>query len=231
MKQISENGLKLIKSFEGCRLTAYDDLQPNLKLTPTTTIKGTLTIGYGHTGDVYIGQTITQQQADELFKLDLQKFVNFVNNKNYVPFTDILNQNQFDALVSFAYNCGQGNLKTLCANTTLSKIAENILLYNKSKGQVLPGLVRRREAEKQLFITPIIATTETPKTQTTINIEEKIINLEKEVEKLKVKSKEIPVPDWAIKEFPNLLDHINTPTGSHDFWRSVIVALRLISNK
>ncbi|MCM1220239.1 MAG: lysozyme, partial [Lachnospiraceae bacterium] len=139
-KQISQNGLNLIKKFEGCRLTAYK--------CPA----GVWTIGYGHTGDVKSGQTITQKQADDLLYSDCQKFVGYVNNKSYVPLTDQLNQNQFDALVSFAFNCGQGNLKTLCANRTLAEIAEKMTLYNKGGGKVLAGLVRRRAEEQALFL-------------------------------------------------------------------------------
>ena len=66
-----------------------------------------------------------------------------------------LNQNQFDALVSFAFNCGAGNLKTLCHNRKLSVVAEKILLYNKADGKVLTGLVRRRKDEQALFLTPV----------------------------------------------------------------------------
>ena len=83
-------------------------------------------------------------------KNDLKKFETYVNNKSYVPHQ--LNQNQFDALVSFTYNCGPGNLKKLVANRTLPEIANEILSYNKSKGKYLRGLARRREAERKLFL-------------------------------------------------------------------------------
>lgn len=224
MKQLSQNGLRLIKSFEGCRLTAYDDLQPNLKLTASSLIKGTLTIGWGHTGNVQIGQTITQEQADYLFENDLKRYVTYVNDEQYVSSTKKLNQNQFDALVSFCYNCGPGNLKKLCYNVNLDTISTNILKYNKAKGQVLLGLVRRREAEKQLFIAPVVSAP-------TPSIEQRLVELENEVKKLTEQSKTLPVPKWAIEEFPNILDYINTPTGTHDFWRSVIISLRLFTNK
>ncbi len=131
----SEKGIALIKSFEGCRLTAY--------LCPA----GVWTIGYGHTAGVVQGQTITQAQADAFLKADLGKY------ENYVTSTKLkLNQNQFDALVSFTYNCGAGNLKKLIANRTLPEIADAMLLYNKGGGKVLAGLVRRREAESKLFL-------------------------------------------------------------------------------
>ena len=131
----SEKGISLIKSFEGCRLTAY--------LCPA----GVWTIGYGHTAGVTQGQTITQAQADSFLKADLEKYEKYVNATGLV-----LNQNQFDALVSFTYNCGAGNLKKLIANRTLPEIAEAMLLYNKGGGKVLTGLVRRREAERKLFL-------------------------------------------------------------------------------
>lgn len=136
----SQNGVKLITSFEGCSTQAYWDKYGKV-----------WTIGYGHTGpDVFKGQIISQQQAENLLKNDLKKFETYVNNKSYVPHQ--LNQNQFDALVSFTYNCGPGNLKKLVANRTLPEIANEILSYNKSKGKYLRGLARRREAERKLFL-------------------------------------------------------------------------------
>ena len=136
----SQNGINLIKSFEGCYTKAYWDKWGKV-----------WTIGYGHTGsDVYKGLVITNQQAENLLRQDLQRFENYVNNPKYVP--QKINQNQFDALVSFSFNLGQGNLKKLCANRSLSQIADEIPAYNKSKGKVLKGLVRRRQAEKDLFL-------------------------------------------------------------------------------
>ena len=136
--KISQVGIDLIKSFEGCVLTAY--------LCPSNV----WTIGYGHTTGVYQGQTITRVQAERYLKEDIVKYENYVNNTGVS-----LNQNQFDALVSFTYNCGSGNLKKLIANRSLAEIAEAILLYNKSNGKTLSGLVRRREAERKLFLTPV----------------------------------------------------------------------------
>ena len=131
----SDSGIALIKSFEGCRLTAY--------LCPS----GVWTIGYGHTAGVSKGQVITQEQAESFLKSDLDKY------EKYVTATGLaLNQNQFDALVSFTYNCGAGSLKKLIAGRTLPEIAEAMLLYNKGGGKVLAGLVRRREAERKLFL-------------------------------------------------------------------------------
>ena len=131
----SSAGIELIKSFEGCHLTAY--LCPAL----------VWTIGYGHTAGVSEGMKITQTQADAFLKADLEKYEKYVTNTGLV-----LNQNQFDALVSFTYNCGNGNLKKLIKNRSLGEIAEAILLYNKSNGTVLAGLVRRRQAERALFL-------------------------------------------------------------------------------
>lgn len=145
MRKISQAGIALIKSFEGCRLTAYK---------PVST-EQYWTIGWGHYGpDIRQGQTITQAQADAMLVTDLAKYESYVNNKAYVPLTDKLTQNQFDALVSFCYNCGAGNLKTLCNGRTLSEIGASITKYNKAGGKVLSGLVRRRQAELDLFNTP-----------------------------------------------------------------------------
>jgi len=135
---ISENGLALIKRFEGCRLTAYKDST------------GIWTIGYGHTSDVLTGQTITQIQADAYLKSDC------VNAEKYVNQYDNIyhwNQNQFDALVSFTFNCGNGNLKTLLndGQRTIKEISGKIIAYNKAGGKTLQGLINRRNAEKELF--------------------------------------------------------------------------------
>ncbi|MNJ59496.1 Phage lysozyme [compost metagenome] len=82
---------------------------------------------------------------------DLAKYEAYVNNPAYVPVTAQLNQSQFDALVSFCYNCGAGNLRTLCKGRTIAQIAQNIIKYDKAGGKVLAGLVRRRKAELELF--------------------------------------------------------------------------------
>lgn len=142
-RSLSANGLNLIKSFEGCKLTAY-------KSVPTEKY---YTIGYGHYGsDVKAGMTITLKKAEELLLHDCQKFVNHVNT--YMDKYNF-NQNQFDALVSFAYNIG--NIKQLTANgtRTIAQISAKIPAYNRSGGKVLYGLVKRRAKEKALFDTPI----------------------------------------------------------------------------
>lgn len=136
---ISERGLNLIKSFEGCRLSSYKC--PSNKWT----------IGYGHTQGVCEGMVITQEQADKFLFEDVQRFVNAVNQyQSRFNF----NQAEFDSLTSFAYNCGEGSLAAVmsCCNTK-QEIAEECKLYNRSSdGQILNGLVRRREEEYKLFM-------------------------------------------------------------------------------
>ena len=113
-RKLSDNGLKLIKKFESCRLKAYKDSG------------GILTIGYGHTGDVKNNMVITQQQADNLLKTDCERFVNHINK-----YMDIynFNQNQFDALVSFAFNIGSINQLTNNGKRKLKEISNKIPLY------------------------------------------------------------------------------------------------------
>lgn len=138
----SSKGVSLIKQFEGCRLKAYK--------CPA----GVWTIGYGHTDGVNKGDTITQQTADDYLRNDLTTYENAVMKYDNIY---NFNQNQFDALVSFTYNCGAGNLKSLTQSgkRTIAQIGEKLLLYNKAGGVVLRGLQRRRAAEKELFDTPI----------------------------------------------------------------------------
>ena len=132
--KISKNGIELIKKFEGCVLHAYKD--------PV----GVWTIGYGHTVGVKSGQSITQAQAEKFLKDDLVIYEKAVTDSKVK-----VNQNQFDALVSFTYNCGAGSLKTLLSGRTLNEVSKALLLYNKAGGRVLQGLVNRRKAEKELF--------------------------------------------------------------------------------
>lgn len=120
--------------------------------------RGVWTIGYGHTAGVKPGQTITQAQAEEYLRQDCRKFERCVNDAAYVPITAQLNQNQFDALVSFAFNCGAGNLKKLCAGRSAAQIAAAMPQYCKAAGKTLAGLRRRREAEVSLFNTPCTGT-------------------------------------------------------------------------
>lgn len=140
-RNLSTNGLNLIKSFEGCKLTAY-------KCLPTEKY---YTIGYGHYGsDVTAGMKITKEQAEELLLQDCKKAIknvnSFMSKYNF-------NQNQFDALVSFAFNVGSINQLTASGTRTLEQISSKITAYNKSGGRVIAGLVKRRAKEKELFDT------------------------------------------------------------------------------
>ncbi len=135
----SQKGVDLIKSFEGCRLSAYK--------CPA----GVWTIGYGHTGNVCKGMAITQEKAEALLREDLVKFELKVSK--YGPQYE-WNQNEFDALVSFAYNIGSIDQLTDRGRRSREAIAEKILQYNKANGKALNGLVRRRKEERALFLTP-----------------------------------------------------------------------------
>lgn len=137
--KISNKGLALIKSFEGCHLEAYK--------CPA----GVWTIGYGHTKGVYQGMKISQSQAESFLREDCNKFEN-----NVMKFSSKYNwtQNEFDALVCFAFNIGSINklTGTPSGSRTKQEIADAIRLYNKdATGKVLSGLVRRRQAEYELF--------------------------------------------------------------------------------
>lgn len=138
--KISEKGLNLIKSFEGCRLTAYK--------CPA----GVWTIGWGHTGDVTEGKTITQEQADQMLRDDMVAYELKVEKYNGIYGW---NQNEFDALTSFAYNVGSIDQLTARGTRSREVIAEKMLAYNKGGGKVLPGLTRRRKAEQELFLAPV----------------------------------------------------------------------------
>lgn len=140
---INQEGLRLIKNFEGCRLAAY-------KPVPT---EKEYTIGWGHYG-VPKGTVWTQKQADDQLVKDLVKYENYVNSMKRD-----FNENQQAALVSFVYNCGLGSLQSLCRNRNNRQIAEALLLYNKAGGKVLAGLTKRRKAERELFLKPVPAMT------------------------------------------------------------------------
>ena len=135
----SQNGINLIKSFEGCRLTAYK------------CSAGVPTIGYGHTAGVKMGQTITKVQAESYLKDDLMKYETKVM-KYYDKYR--FNQNEFDALVSFAYNIGSIDQLTAGGTRSRKVIAEKMLSYCKAAGKTNTGLLRRRQKERALFLTP-----------------------------------------------------------------------------
>ena len=137
MRKINKSGLNLIKKYEGCKLTSY--------ICPA----GVLTIGYGHTGkDVKPKQTITKKKAISLLKKDLSRFERHVQSYNYIyEWTD----NEFSALVSFAFNIGNIDQLTAYGTRTRSQIRTAMLKYVKSNGKTLAGLVKRRKAELKLF--------------------------------------------------------------------------------
>ena len=137
MRKINKSGLNLIKKYEGCRLNSY--------ICPA----GVLTIGYGHTGkDVKPNQTITKRKAISLLKKDLARFERHVQSYNYIyEWTD----NEFSALVSFAYNIGNIDQLTAYGTRTRSQIRSAMLKYVKANGKTLAGLVKRRKAELKLF--------------------------------------------------------------------------------
>lgn len=138
--RISQRGIDLIKIFEGLYLEAYK--------CPA----GVWTIGWGTTKGVTPGMKITKEKAEKLLKADLVKFEQAVERNVKVP----INQNIFDSLVSFTYNLGEGNLKS---STLLRKLnskdyygaSQEFQRWNKAGGKVLNGLIRRREAERDLF--------------------------------------------------------------------------------
>lgn len=141
LRHISGAGVDLIKRWEGCRTNAY--------LCPAKV----WTIGFGHTKTAKAGLKITQTFAEELLRQDLAVYEQAVIKLVTVP----LSQNQFDALVSFAFNVGTG---ALASSTLLSLLnrsnylgaAEQFLRWTKAGSVTLPGLVSRRKAEYQLFM-------------------------------------------------------------------------------
>ena len=136
----SLEGINLIKHFEGCELEAYK--------CPA----GVWTIGYGHIKGVEEGDVITEQQADDMLVEELEEYENYIHNLVSCP----LNQNQFDALVSWVYNLGSSNLQASTLLKVLNAgdyagVPAQMLRWNKAGGKVLEGLTRRRQAEADLF--------------------------------------------------------------------------------
>lgn len=146
---ISNKGIELIKQFEGCRLTAYQD------------VVGVWTIGYGTTNadrsitgtEIKSGLQISQQTADEWLRRSLNK--KYHNKVMKYDSTYRWNQNQYDALISFAYNIGSIDQLTANGTRSIDKISEKILSYHYAGGKSYSGLKRRREAEKALFDAPV----------------------------------------------------------------------------
>ena len=144
--KLNQKGKDLIAKYEGCKLEAY--------LCPSNV----WTIGFGNTryednSEVEEGDKITKERALQLFDNILVKFVDGVSKLVTKPLTG----NQFSALVSFAFNCGLGNLKSstllkkVNVNPKDSTIAAEFARWNKSNGKVLNGLTKRRKAESDLY--------------------------------------------------------------------------------
>lgn len=137
-----KSGRQLTEQFEGCRLVAYQDS------------RGIWTIGYGHTRGVYPGMTCTQAQADAWLQEDIQWAASEVNRLVTVPLT----QDEFDALTDFTFNCGSGNfdhstLLRLLNTGDYADAADQFERWDLCDGKVVAGLLRRREAERELFLT------------------------------------------------------------------------------
>ena len=139
--RISDKGFQLIKDFEGCELKAYQ------------CAAGVWTIGYGHTKDVQEGDICSLEKAEHLLQRELEEeYEKYINELVTVP----MNQCQFDALVSWVYNLGPANLKKSSMLRVLNEgkyeeVPAQIKRWNKAGGKVLDGLIRRREAEAEMF--------------------------------------------------------------------------------
>ena len=138
--KISQEGLSLIKKFEGCELEAYK------------CAAGVWTIGYGSTKGVKEGDTITQDGADKLLAEEMQEYEGYINDMVSVP----LKQNEFDALVSWVFNLGPSNLKASTMLKVLNEgkyheVPKQILRWNKVNGVPNEGLIKRRKSESLLF--------------------------------------------------------------------------------
>jgi len=137
---IGTKGLEMIKHFEGLELNAYQ------------CAAGVWTIGYGHTKDVQQGMVISENTANEMLVEELNEYESYITGLVTVE----LNQNQFDAMVSWVYNLGVGNLKASTLLKVLNAgdyagVPAQMMRWNKAGGKVLEGLTRRRQAEADLF--------------------------------------------------------------------------------
>lgn len=143
----SKAGLQLTEAFEGVRLTAYQD------------VRGRWTIGYGHTGpDVHAGLVWTQQQAEDALAKDIAWAASVVTQHVTFP----INQAEFDALVDFVFNDGSGNfarssMLIMLNHGRLSDAAAQFQYWDHAAGSVVAGLLRRREAEAQEFLSGVPA--------------------------------------------------------------------------
>jgi lysozyme len=139
--QVSPEGLEKLKQFEGLELTAYQD------------VAGIWTIGYGHTGGVKEGDTITLEEAELLLRKDLRRFEATVSK----VITAKLSQNQYDALVSFTYNVGErafikSTLRRKLNQGDYAGAAEEFPRWVYAGGKIVKGLQNRRAQERALFL-------------------------------------------------------------------------------
>lgn len=163
MRDINQAGLDLIKSFEKCVLYAYDDADPSDPkkfIQAGDPVRGTLTIGWGHTGNVKPGMRIDQAQADRLLLQDLGWARKAVERWVKVP----LNDNQFGSLVSFVYNVGEAAFASSTLLRVLNEgdydaVPRQMARWDKAtingKKVQSKGLVRRRAAEIELWTKPV----------------------------------------------------------------------------
>ena len=138
--KISENGLELIKKFEGCETTAYQDSV------------GVWTIGFGHTKGVEEGQTCSIEDAESMLADEMDEYEGYINNMVKVE----LQQHEFDALVAWVYNLGPTNLGESTMLKVLNggqfdRVPDEMNRWTRAGGEILEGLVRRRQAESLMF--------------------------------------------------------------------------------
>jgi len=138
--KISEDGLELIKKFEGCETTAYQDSV------------GVWTIGFGHTKGVEEGQTCSIEDAESMLADEMDEYEGYINNMVKVD----LQQHEFDALVAWVYNLGPTNLGESTMLKVLNggqfdRVPEEMNRWTRAGGKILEGLVRRRQAESLMF--------------------------------------------------------------------------------
>ena len=138
--KISEDGLELIKKFEGCETSAYQDSV------------GVWTIGFGHTKGVEEGQTCSMEDAETMLADEMDEYEGYINDMVRVD----LQQHEFDSLVAWVYNLGPTNLRESTMLKVLNggqfdRVPEEMNRWNRAGGEVLEGLVRRRQAESLMF--------------------------------------------------------------------------------
>ena len=138
--KISEDGLELIKKFEGCETSAYQDSV------------GVWTIGFGHTKDVEEGQTCSIEDAESMLADEMDEYEGYINNMVKVD----LQQHEFDSLVAWVYNLGPTNLGESTMLKVLNggqfdRVPDEMNRWTRAGGEILEGLVRRRQAESLMF--------------------------------------------------------------------------------